>query len=150
MRTVLQRVLRAEVRVGDEIVGRIDRGMVALVGVDRADTEADAVITARKIASLRMFPGQAPMDRTLLEIGGSALVVSQFTLLGTVRKGRRPSFDAAQDPGPAEALYRRVCELLRNEGVVVETGRFGAAMTVELVCDGPVTLLVFTEGGSLL
>ncbi len=149
MKTVVQRVRRAEVRVDGEVVGRIDAGVLALVGVERGDAEIDAEVTARKLASLRMFPGATPMDRTLLDIGGAALVVSQFTLAGSVRKGRRPSFDRAEDPARATALYEHVCATLRAEGVPVQTGRFGAMMEVELVNDGPVTLLLFTREGVL-
>jgi D-tyrosyl-tRNA(Tyr) deacylase len=157
MKTVVQRVTRAEVRVDGEVVGRIEHGVLALVGVERGDSETDAEVTARKLASLRMFrgapgsrpPGAGGMDRTLLDIGGSALVVSQFTLAGSIRKGRRPSFDHAEDPPRAAALYEHVCATLRSEGVPVQTGRFGAMMDVEIVNDGPVTLLVFTKEGVL-
>lgn len=150
MRTVVQRVLRAQVRVDQQIVGQIDRGVVLLVGVERGDTEADALATARKIAGLRIFPGRTPMDLDLAAVDGACLVVSQFTLAGTVRKGRRPSFDAAQAPESADALYQRVVEELRALGRPVQTGRFGASMEVELVNDGPVTLLVFTRDGSVV
>ena len=147
MKTVIQRVSRAEVRVDGEIVGKIERGVLALVAVERGDTLTDAQATARKLASLRMFPGDKPMDRTLADIGGAALVISQFTLAGSVRKGRRPSFDRAEDPAKAEALYLAVVEELRAAGIPTATGKFAASMAVELVNDGPVTLLIFTEGG---
>jgi len=147
MRTVVQRVSRAEVRVDGEIVGQIGRGVLALVAVERGDSLADAQATARKLASLRMFPGDKPMDRTLAEIEGAALVISQFALAGSVRKGRRPSFDRAEDPDKANALYLAVVEQLRAEGIPTQTGKFAASMAVELVNDGPVTLLIFTEGG---
>lgn len=150
MKTVLQRVTRAQVRVEGEVVGSIGRGVLALVGVERGDTQADAGATAAKIASLRMFPGKTPMDRTLGEVEGAALVVSQFTLAGSVRKGRRPGFDHAEDPARATELYEAVCARLRELEVPVQTGRFGARMEVELVNDGPVTLLVFTRDGSVL
>lgn len=158
MRTVVQRVSRAEVRVEGEVVGRVARGVVLLVGVERGDTEADAEATARKIASLRIFPGAATqagarspkMDLDLAEIGGGCLVISQFTLAGTVRKGRRPGFDGAEAPARAEALYERVADGLRAHALHVETGRFGAAMELELVNEGPVTLLVFTRDGTVL
>jgi D-tyrosyl-tRNA(Tyr) deacylase len=147
MKSVVQRVTRAEVRVDGEIVGQIDRGVLALVAVERGDTLADALATARKLASLRMFPGDKPMDRTLAEVGGAALVISQFTLAGSVRKGRRPSFDRAEDPDKAQVLYLAVVDELRASGIETATGKFAASMSVELVNDGPVTLLIFTEAG---
>jgi D-tyrosyl-tRNA(Tyr) deacylase len=150
MKTVVQRVSRASVRVEDEIVAEIGAGIVALVGGERGDGAADAHITARKMAGLRIFPGRTPMDRTLADVGGACLVVSQFTLAGSVRKGRRPSFDRAELPELAEPLYLRVVEELRSLGVPVETGRFGAHMHLELVNDGPVTLLLLSEAGVLL
>jgi D-aminoacyl-tRNA deacylase len=149
MKTVLQRVSRAQVRVEGEVVGRIDRGIVALVGVERGDTQADARATARKIASLRIFRGRTPMDRDLGEIGGACLVVSQFTLAGSLRKGRRPGFEQAEDPALAEPLVELVCSELRAAGVPVQTGRFGAMMEVEGINDGPVTLLLFTRDGKV-
>jgi D-aminoacyl-tRNA deacylase len=163
MKTVVQRVCRAEVRVDAEVVGRVDRGVLLLVGVERGDTEADARATARKIAGLRIFPGhapadvqgvpagrRAPLDLDLAEVNGGCLVISQFTLAGTVRKGRRPGFDGAEAPALAEVLYERVVAELRALGLPVQTGRFGATMEVELVNDGPVTLLVFTRDGAVL
>jgi D-tyrosyl-tRNA(Tyr) deacylase len=107
-------------------------------------------MTARKLAGLRMFPGAKPMDRNLLEIGGAALVISQFTLAGDIRKGRRPSFSDAEDPGLAEPLYMAMVTELRERGVPTETGRFAASMEVELVNEGPVTLLIFSKGGVIL
>lgn len=150
MKTVVSRVLRAQVRIDGEVVGQVDRGVLLLVGVEKGDTEADAVTTARKIAGLRIFPGRTPMDLDLAAVGGGCLVVSQFTLAGTVRKGRRPGFDAAEAPERAEGLYMRVADALRAQGLPVQTGRFGASMEVELVNDGPVTLLVFTREGSVI
>lgn len=150
MKTVVQRVRRASVRVDGEVVGSIEQGVMLLVGVHRGDTEADAIATARKIASLRIFPGRTPMDLDLAQVGGACLVVSQFTLAGTVRKGRRPSFDAAEAPEAAEALYERVAAELRALGLPVQTGRFGAMMEIDMLGDGPVTLLVFTHEGSVL
>ena len=150
MKTVVQRVTRAEVRVGDERVGTIAAGVMLLVGVERGDGEADADVTARKIAALRIFPGRTPMDRTLAEVGGACLVVSQFTLAAALSKGNRPSFEPAEAPARAEELYLRVVAQLRQAGLPVETGRFGADMAVELVNDGPVTFLVFTRGGRLV
>lgn len=150
MKTVLQRVARAEVRVDGEVVGEIGRGIVALVGVERGDVLADAHITARKLAGMRIFPGDKPMDRTVSDVGGGVLVISQFTLAGNVRKGRRPSFDRAEDPARAEPLYLAVAEALRERGIPTETGTFAANMQVDLVNDGPVTLIVSTEGGVLV
>lgn len=149
MKTVVQRVTRAEVRVGGERVGAIDSGVLLLVGVERGDSEADADATVRKISTLRLFPGRTPMDRALGEVGGACLVVSQFTLAASLAKGNRPSFEPAEAPARAEALYLRVAEGLRQTGLRVETGRFGADMAVDLVNDGPVTFLVFTRGGKL-
>jgi D-tyrosyl-tRNA(Tyr) deacylase len=150
VKTVVQRVRRAAVTVDAEVVGAIGHGIMALVGVEKGDTEADAEVTARKLANLRMFRGETPMDRTLADVGGAALVVSQFTLAGSIRKGRRPSFNDAAEPERATSLYEHVCAMLRAEGIEVATGCFGAMMEVELVGDGPVTLLVFTRDGALL
>jgi D-aminoacyl-tRNA deacylase len=150
MKTIIQRVTRAAVCVDGELVARIGAGVLALVGVERGDGIADAAATARKLAGLRMFPGAKPMDRCLTEIGGAALVISQFTLAGTLRKGRRPSFDRAEDPDKAEPLYLAVAEQLREQGIPTQTGRFAANMQVELVNDGPVTLMIFTEGGAIV
>lgn len=142
----MQRVTRASVAVGGEVVGAIERGFLALVGVSVDDGEADADALARKIAGLRVFDDAAgAMNLDLAEVGGAVLVVSQFTLLGDVRKGRRPSFIAAARGERAEALYERVAAGLRAEGLVVATGRFGADMAVELVNDGPVTILIDTK-----
>jgi D-tyrosyl-tRNA(Tyr) deacylase len=132
VKTVVQRVSRAEVRVDGEIVGQIGRGVLALVAVERGDTLADALTTARKLASLRMFAGDKPMDRTLAEVGGAALVISQFTLAGSVRKGRRPSFDQAEDPDKAEPLYLAVVDELRAGGIETATGKFAASMSGDL------------------
>ena len=150
MKTVVQRVSEARVRVDDQVVGEIGAGVMVLVGVERGDSERDAEVCANKVASLRLFPGKTPMDQTLADIHGSALVVSQFTLAGSVRKGRRPSFDRAEDPPRATELYEKFCEQMRAAGVPVQTGRFGAHMKVELVNDGPVTLLVSSSAGALL
>jgi D-tyrosyl-tRNA(Tyr) deacylase len=149
MKTVVQRVSRAEVLVGAEVVGRIGAGALLLVGVEKGDSEVDAEVTARKILALRMFAGRTPMDLSLGEIGGACLVVSQFTLAASLAKGNRPSFEPAEEPFRAEALYRHVVEHLRGAGVPVETGRFGADMRVALTNDGPVTFLVFTQAGVL-
>jgi len=150
MKSVVQRVAHARVRVEGEIVGAIERGLLVLVGVERGDTSADARASAQKIASMRVFPGDKPMDRSVIDIAGSVLVVSQFTLAGTLKKGRRPGFERAEDPERAHALYLEVATLLREQGIPTETGRFAAHMEVELLNEGPVTLLVFTEGGVIV
>ena len=150
MKTVVQRVARAEVRVGDEVVGKIGRGLALLVGVEKGDGEADADVTARKIAALRIFPERTPMDVTVAGAGGACLVISQFTLCATLAKGNRPSFEPAEAPARAEALYLRVAHGLRAAGLAVETGRFAAEMAVELVNDGPVTFVVTVRAGRLV
>ena len=150
MKTVVQRVTRAAVWVNGETIAEIGRGLLLLIGVERGDTDADAETTARKIASLRIFPGRTPFDQTVAAAGGECLVVSQFTLAASLSKGNRPSFEPAEEPARAEALYARVVDQLGQEGLVVRTGRFGADMQVELVNDGPVTFLVFTHGGALV
>lgn len=149
MRVVLQRVSRAEVRIGGEVVGRIGRGLLVLLGVAKGDTVEDARWLAEKVVSLRVFnDDQGKMNRDLIEVNGSLLVVSQFTLHGDCRKGRRPSFVAAADPETAIPLYEAFVQAARALGVPVETGRFGAMMEVELVNDGPVTLIL-DRGGPL-
>jgi len=150
VKTVVQRVTRASVRIDDAVVGEIARGVMLLVGVEKGDAEADADVTARKIAALRIFPGKTPMDLTLAEVGGGCLVVSQFTLCASLSKGNRPSFEPAEAPARAEELYLRVADGLRAAGLSVATGRFGADMAVELVNDGPVTFLVVTKDGALV
>jgi D-tyrosyl-tRNA(Tyr) deacylase len=143
MRAVVQRVTRAEVRIDGAVVGRIARGLLALVGAADDDNDEDATYLADKVVGLRVFPDEAGnMNRALAEVGGGLLVVSQFTLLGDCRKGRRPSFVKAMAPEPAERLYLRFVEAARATGLPVETGRFRAMMEVELVNDGPVTLLI--------
>lgn len=148
MKAVVQRVTRASVRVESEVagsivVGCIDDGLLILLGVERGDDETRADAIARKIAKLRIFRGESkPMDRSLLDTGYAALVVSQFTLCANTQKGNRPSFLQAAEPGEAERLYLRFCETLRAAGVPVETGRFRAMMDVELNNDGPVTLVL--------
>ena len=143
MRVVLQRVRSACVRVGDRECGRIGRGLVALVGVGRDDGPADVAYTAGKICNLRLFDDDAGrMNRSLQDVGGGLLVVSQFTLYGDCRRGRRPSFDAAAQPDAARQTYAALVAALRAAGLAVETGEFQARMQVELVNDGPVTLLV--------
>lgn len=150
LRTLVQRVASASVTVGDEEVGRVGRGVLLLVGVERGDQDADADATARKVASLRLFPGRTPMDLTLAAVGGGALVVSQFTLAASLARGARPSFDGAEAPARAEALYLRVADGLRAAGLPVATGRFGADMAVSLVNDGPVTFVLEVRGGRVL
>lgn len=143
MRAVLQRVSRASVEVDGSLVGRIDVGWLVLLGVGKGDTEADADWLAEKIAGLRAFEDElGKMNRSVGEVGGSVLVVSQFTLFGDCRKGRRPSFDAAAEPGEAERLYQVLCERIASLGLPVATGTFRAMMNVSLVNDGPVTLLL--------
>jgi len=139
MRAVVQRVSRARVTPG----GSIGPGLCVLLGVAETDDEAAADRLARKTADLRVFPDEAgKFDRSLLDTGGAALVVSQFTLIADTRKGNRPSFAAAARPERAEPLYRRYCEALLALGIAVETGVFGAHMEVELVNDGPVTIVL--------
>ncbi len=146
MRAVVQRVKRAEVRVGAEVVGRIGFGFVMLLGVGKEDTEAAAEALAEKIANLRVFDdAEGKMNRSLIETGGQALCVSQFTLYGDCRKGRRPSYDRAAPPDQALPLYESFVQSLRARGIPTETGRFRAMMDVELVNDGPVTLLLDSD-----
>ena len=142
MRSVLQRVSRAAVRVDDQVVGEIELGLCALVGVEREDTERDAVWLAEKVVEARVFEDDAgKMNRSLRDVGGALLAVSQFTLLGDLRRGRRPSFDSAMQPSGAELLFTAFCDYCRRS-VRVETGRFRTMMQVELVNAGPVTLLL--------
>ncbi|MGO9462752.1 MAG: D-aminoacyl-tRNA deacylase [Isosphaeraceae bacterium] len=143
MRAVLQRVSRAAVEVDGACVGRIDRGWLVLLGVARGDGEQDAVWIAEKVTNLRGFEDdQGKMNRSVLEIQGGILVVSQFTLLGDCRGGHRPSFTAAAEPDEAERLYIHCAQLMERSGVAVATGIFRAMMKVELVNDGPVTFLL--------
>jgi len=130
MIVVVQRVSRAEVRVDGEIVGKIDLGLALLVGVERGDGAADVDVLARKLCALRIFAGRTPMDLSVRDVGGACLVISQFTLAGSTRKGNRPSFDRAEDPALASALYERLAERIRAEGIAVATGRFAADMKV--------------------
>jgi len=145
MRAVIQRVKESMVSVDDREVGRIGHGMLVLLGVHRQDTDAGARDLARKISHLRIFEDAGgKMNRSLLDTGGKMLVVSQFTLYGDCRKGRRPSFVEAAPPALAERLYNCFVNRARQEGIVVETGRFRAMMAVSLVNDGPVTLILDT------
>ena len=143
MRAVCQRVSEARVRIGDEVAGEIGAGLCVLLGVAQADGEDEAVRLAGKVARLRVFAGgEGRFDRSLLDTGGAALVVSQFTLIADTGKGNRPSFAEAARPERAEPLYERFGAELRALGVPVETGVFGARMAVELVNDGPVTIVL--------
>jgi D-tyrosyl-tRNA(Tyr) deacylase len=146
MRAVVQRVKEAWVRVGDEVVGRIGRGLLILGGVAADDGPEDVTLMAQKLAHLRIFSeGERLLHLSLLDIKGEALVVSQFTILGDCRKGRRPSFDQAGPPELAEKLYEDLVAALRGHGLTVATGRFRQLMEVGLVNDGPVTLLLDTK-----
>ncbi len=139
----VQRCSRATVRVGDEVVGAIDRGILVLLGVERGDDEGRAIALVDRLLDLRMFQDDAgKMNLSLRDVRGDLLVVSQFTLAASLDRGRRPSFDAAAPPGEAEALYRCFVDRAAASGLKVATGRFGAKMAVELVNDGPVTFLV--------
>lgn len=143
MRAVVQRVRAARVEVAGEIVGEIDRGLCAFVGTGAGDDERDLSYVADKIANLRVFTDDAgKMNRSVSDIGGAVLAVSQFTVYGDARKGRRPSFAHAMDPALAEPAYRGFVAMLRERGLRVETGRFGADMRVVVDNDGPVTILI--------
>jgi D-aminoacyl-tRNA deacylase len=143
MRALIQRVSSARVSVDGAVLGEIGAGLVVLLGVGAGDSGVQATKLADKVAKLRVFDGSdGRMDRSLLDIGGGALCVSQFTLYGDTRRGLRPSFTEAAEPGAGERLYGVFCEELEARGVPVRTGRFGARMAVELVNEGPVTLLV--------
>lgn len=143
MRALLQRVAQARVEVAGEIVGSIDRGLLVLLGVAREDDAAEAERLARRSLELRIFPDDdKPMNRSLLDIGGELLVVSQFTLCADTRRGRRPGFSTAAAPEQAEALYQHFIKACRAAGVQTATGRFGADMQVHLLNDGPVTFLL--------
>ena len=149
MISLVQRVARAEVRVDDEVVAQIGLGLLLFVGVERGDAERDADATARKVAALRIFEGKHPMDLSVKDVGGACLVVSQFTLAGSLRKGNRPGFEGAEEPERARALYERVADKIAAEGVPVTRGRFAAHMHVDLVNDGPVTFTIVVRDGVL-
>ncbi len=146
MIVVLQRVREASVEVDGRVAGRIGAGICILVGVEKGDLEEDADRLARKCAELRIFPdADGRMNRSVLEANGEALAISQFTLAGSVEKGRRPSFDRAEEPGRAERLFDRFAAGLRAAGVPVETGVFRARMDVRILNDGPVTFILRSE-----
>ncbi len=143
MRTVIQRVIESSVKANETIVAEIGRGLLVLLGVGRGDTTDDGDYLANKIAHLRIFEDDnGKMNRSLLEVGGEMLVVSQFTLLGDCRKGRRPSFINAAEPDKATELYEHFVEKVRELGITVQTGQFRAMMEVALINDGPVTLII--------
>ncbi len=143
MLACIQRVRSAEVRVADEITGRIEQGMLVLLGVAADDSESDALYLAKKIAGLRIFEdSQEKMNLSLADVQGAMLIVSQFTLLGDCRRGRRPDFTAAAPPEAAEKLYQTFVEAVAAQGIPTATGRFRQHMEVSLVNDGPVTLFV--------
>jgi D-tyrosyl-tRNA(Tyr) deacylase len=143
MRAVVQRVRESSVAVGPEVVGRIGRGLLVLLGVATTDTEKESDYLAEKIVNLRIFEDEGGrLNRSLIEVGGEMLVVSQFTLLADCRKGRRPSFTAAAEPELAARLYEHFVRQTAKLGIPVQTGRFQALMAVSLVNDGPVTLII--------
>jgi len=148
MRAVVQRVRRAQVVVAGEVTGQIDRGLLVLLGVSREDTQADADYLSDKIAGLRIFEDESgKMNLDVNAVRGAVLVVSQFTLYGDMRRGKRPSFDAAAPPDQARPLYEYLVERIRALGLVCQTGRFQQIMQVELVNDGPVTILLDSAKG---
>lgn len=142
MRAVVQRVSRASVAVDGVVTGAIESGLLVLLGIAETDGDAEAARLAAKIARLRIFEREGKFDRSLLDAGGAVLAVSQFTLIAETTKGTRPSFTAAARPEAAEPLYARFCELLSAEGITVARGVFGARMAVDLVNDGPVTIVL--------
>lgn len=143
MRAVVQRVSRASVKVNGELTGKIGQGLLVLLGVAQGDTDADANYLAEKVAGLRIFEdAEGKMNRSVIDVGGAVLAVSQFTLLGDVRKGKRPSFDAAAGPQRARELYERFVARVGDLGLRCETGRFQEMMEVELINQGPVTILL--------
>jgi len=143
MRAVIQRVLQAEVKIGDESVARIGKGMLVYLSVGKEDALKDAEFMAEKMVNLRIFEDEAgKMNRSVQDVGGQLLLVSNFTLHGDCRKGRRPSFDAAAEPTAAQQLYEKVIELIAKQGVAVQKGVFGEYMHVSSINDGPVTFLL--------
>ena len=146
MRAVVQRVLQGQVSIEGKPVGQIDKGLLVYLSVGKGDTLKDAEFMAEKLVNLRIFEDQAgKMNRSLLDVSGQMLLVSNFTLHGDCRKGRRPSFDAAAEPTLAQELYEKVIELIVEQGVPVETGAFGAYMHVSSINDGPVNFLLDTS-----
>jgi D-tyrosyl-tRNA(Tyr) deacylase len=143
MKVVLQRVKEASVKVNNKEISAIKNGILVLVGIDKGDNLTQAEFLASKIANLRIFPDiEGKMNLSVKDANGSILVVSQFTLSGDCRKGKRPSFDSAEHPLKAEPLYEQFVELIKKEGITVETGSFGAMMEIHLINDGPVTFIV--------
>ncbi len=143
MRVVIQRVLEAAVKVNDRLVGQIGKGLLVYLSVGKGDSLKDAEFIADKLVNLRIFADEAgKMNRSVLDVGGQILLVSNFTLHGDCRKGRRPGFDAAAEPALAQQLYEKVIELVRQQGVAVEKGVFGEYMHVSSINDGPVTFLL--------
>lgn len=143
MRAVVQRVTESSVTVDGQITGATDEGLVVLIGVEEGDTNKDAGYIADKVSGLRIFEDEnEKMNLSVKDVGGSILAISQFTLLGDVRKGKRPSFITAEDPEIANRLYQQVCENIRNQGIKVETGIFQAHMLVKINNNGPVTILL--------
>jgi D-tyrosyl-tRNA(Tyr) deacylase len=143
MRVVIQRVSQAEVRVDNELVGQIGKGLLVYLSVGKTDTVKDAEFMAEKLVNLRIFADETgKMNRNICDVGGSILLVSNFTLHGDCRKGRRPSFDAAAEPAPAEQFYEKVAELIAQRRVALEKGVFGGHMHVSSINDGPVTFLL--------
>ena len=146
MRAVVQRVLQGRVEVNGQQIGHIDKGLLVYLSVGKTDTVRDAQFMAEKLVNLRIFADEAgKMNRGLLDVGGSILLVSNFTLHGDCRKGRRPSFDAAAEPELAQQLYEKLIELIAEQGVAVEKGAFGEHMRVSSINDGPVTFLLDSE-----
>ena len=143
MRAVVQRVTKSSVTVDGQITGATDEGLVVLIGVEEGDTDKDAGYIADKVSGLRIFEDEnEKINLSVKDVGGSILAISQFTLLGDVRKGKRPSFITAEDPEIANRLYQQVCENIRNQGIKVETGIFQAHMLVKINNNGPVTILL--------
>lgn len=143
MKALIQRISSAQVQIGDKIRGKVDRGILIFLGVEKGDTDSDADYLIKKITGLRIFEDNAgKMNLSVRDIGGKILVVSQFTLSADCRKGTRPSFERAEEPSRAREMYYKLLDKLRYEGIPTESGEFGASMTVHLINDGPVTILL--------
>jgi len=142
MRAVVQRVSQGQVEVGGEVVGQIGKGLLVYLSIGKADTISDAEFMAEKLTGLRIFEDMAGKMNLSVDVGGSVLLISNFTLHGDCRKGRRPSFDAAAEPGAAQQLYEKTAELIRQKPLCVETGVFGEHMRISSINDGPVTFLL--------